>query len=162
MCVEEFIWRNFTDLSLQELYSVLKLRSKVFVVEQKCIYLDLDDKDETARHLLVKKDGALVAYVRVQPPTDICKSVKGERFVVEHDLRRAGLGHRIISELRDEICRAYGSIHVDISAQAYLENYYRKLGFERISEEYDDHGVTHVKLRLFLDSTLKNNSDRRS
>lgn len=150
MNAERFVWRSFNEFSLHELYSVLRLRSKVFVVEQKCIYLDLDDRDETARHLLVKQGCSLTAYVRLQPPTTNCRSVKAERFVVEPDQRHAGLGRRVISELRDEIYRAYGTVEILISAQVYLEKFYRSLGFERASEEYEEYGIKHVKLRLFL------------
>jgi len=150
MDTEEFVWRSFNDFSLQEIYSVLRLRSKVFVVEQKCIYLDLDDRDETARHLLVKRNGSLAAYVRLQPPTINCKSVKAERFVVETDERHAGLGRRVISELWDEICRAYGTVEVVISAQVYLEKFYLSLGLERASEEYEEYGIQHVKLKRLI------------
>lgn len=117
-----FSWRNFCELSLQELYAVLKLRSEVFVVEQKCVYLDLDDHDQDARHLLVTDKGVLVAYLRVQPPTEHHQSAKIQRLVVDPRFRNKGLGHRVISEALEQIHQTFGQIEVEASAQTNWRN----------------------------------------
>lgn len=150
-----FTWRDFGDLSPRELYAVLKLRSEVFVVEQTCVYLDLDDHDEDARHLLVMDKDVLVAYLRVQPPTDHHPSAKIQRLVVAPHLRGNGLGHRLMSKALDEIYRSFGQVAVDASAQTYLEKFYLSHGFERVSEDYVDHGIPHCKVRRAGEPTTK-------
>lgn len=151
-----FSWRNFCELSLQELYAVLKLRSEVFVVEQKCVYLDLDDHDQDARHLLVTDKGALVAYLRVQPPTEHHQSAEIQRLVVDPRFRNKGLGHRVISEALEQIHQTFGQIEVEASAQTNLEKFYQDHGFERASEDYCDHGIPHFKVRRAGEPTPRN------
>ena len=142
------IWRNFSDLSPHELYALLKLRSKVFVVEQQCLYLDLDDRDESARHLLVNSEQAVGAYLRLRSSSESPAAVKIERVVVSPELRGRGLARYMIVEALAEADRSFGEVAIEISAQSHLEQFYQTLGFKRVSCDYLEYGISHCDMLL--------------
>jgi ElaA protein len=146
MDLDKFLWRQFRELTVTELYAVLALRSEVFVVEQQCIYPDLDGKDEESRHLIASKAGTLLGYLRLQPASQTCEFAKIERVVVDRNARRQRLGRRLIAEAIEEARRLFGPAPVKVSAQSHLEDYYRQFGFLRTSADYSDYGIVHCDM----------------
>lgn len=140
---------QFTDPSL--LYDVLKLRSKVFVLEQQCPYLDLDDLDQKALHLLglVNDDvkTKVISYARLFIPDKDCPRLKFGRVVVDPSYRGKKLGEALVAEILDYIKTSdYQNIPIEISAQHYLISFYRRFGFKVSSEPYDEDGILHIKM----------------
>ncbi len=141
---------TFQELSLDELYAMLRLRAEVFVVEQDCVYQDLDDKDQMSHHLLgFDEDGDLVAYTRLVP-----KGISYEgypsigRVITSMKVRRHGAGKILMQKSIEEIYRLFGKSPIKISAQCYLDKFYRGLGFVPIGEEYLEDGIPHVGMLL--------------
>jgi ElaA protein len=134
-----FSQKSFAELTTPELHEILALRVAVFVVEQACAYPELDGRDPESIHLLGIVDGRLAAYARWYPTAGA--TILG-RIVVEPELRGRGLGRRVTGEA----LRRIGPGEVRVSAQLYLEPFYRGLGFETVSSPYDDYGVAHVDM----------------
>lgn len=100
--------KRFGELSLEELYSILKLRSEIFVVEQDCVYQDMDGKDFKARHMLLKDDGMLVAYLRILPEGVSYDEMAIGRVVVRKDFRGRGISRRMMENAIDFIVNDWG------------------------------------------------------
>jgi ElaA protein len=137
-------WREhaFDELSVGELYALLALRQRVFVVEQACPYLDADGADAVSRHLWAEDADALRAYCRIVPPGVKFAEVSIGRVITAPEARGTGLG----KELMHRALAACGPVSVRIGAQAYLERFYAELGFERVSEPYLDDGIPHIDM----------------
>lgn len=145
-----FIQKSFQELSLRELHDILKLRQDVFIVEQACIYPDLDGLDEESIHVIgVDTDtGGLLAYARILPPGLKYEEVAIGRVLTHPSARGTGLGRTLMIKCL-EACRAHYPDHgVKISAQEYLEKFYLSLGFETTSAPYDDDGIMHIDMLL--------------
>lgn len=129
--------RRFEELSPRELHDLLRLRSLVFVVEQSCIYLDLDGKDPVSRHLVGVSGNEIVACARWywQGP-----QVRLGRIVVHPDHRGGGRGR----ELMTKALEAIGPQEVALHGQAHLEAFYRDFGFETRGEPFDEDGIPHL------------------
>jgi ElaA protein len=145
-------WCAFNELSLSDLYTVLHLRQVVFVLEQACLYLDVDGYDERAWHLLgwtEQEEGGktLAAYARIFAPGIKYEEASIGRVVTHPALRRRGMGEALMAEAlrRVEMLCGPGAA-VRIGAQLYLERFYEKSGFRRVSEPYDDDGVIHIEM----------------
>lgn len=137
--------KSFKDLSNEELYRILKLRIATFVLEQKCIYLDLDDMDQTAIHLYATHQDQLTAYVRIQM-NDALSSAVIRRVIVHHDFRNQQLGTSLMLKALDYI-RSFKKLSIiELSAQFHLQHFYEKLGFEVNGEPYFDTGILHIKM----------------
>jgi ElaA protein len=142
-------WQRWDELSTAALYELLQFRQAIFVVEQASPYPDLDGRDRDARHLTLRRDGALTGYLRLIPP-DECdrKLVRIGRVSVAVDDRGRGCARRMM----DEALRLAGELHpdsdIEIGAQVYLEPFYRSFGFVPSSSPYDDFGVPHIDLVL--------------
>lgn len=142
-------WRfkTFKELSLEELYEILALRQKVFVVEQDCAYLDADDLDQDCWHLSGWSDsGKLLAYLRVMPPNMRYKELSIGRVLTSPDARGSGHGKQLTSIALDEIESKLGSQPIRISAQHYLEKFYQGFGFQTVSEIYQEDNIPHVEM----------------
>jgi ElaA protein len=138
----EWVCRSFDDLSVHELYAVMRLRSEVFVVEQNCVYLDPDGYDDRAMHLLGYADGELVAYARIFAPGIKYEEASIGRVITSAAVRGTGAGQEL---MREAVARcAPGPIR--IGAQQYLERFYGSFGFVRVSEPYDEDGIAHVEM----------------
>jgi len=133
--------RSFAELTAGELYAIVALRERIFVVEQRCAYLDADGYDLGARHLWAARDGRPVAYLRVLAPGAKFAEASIGRVVVDASERGTGLGREL---MRRGIAMCAGSIR--IGAQAYLERFYSDLGFEIASAPYDEDGIPHVEM----------------
>lgn len=138
--------KTFTELSLDELYQILRLRSEVFVVEQDCVYQDLDNKDQKALHVLGTKEGQIVAYTRIFKPGDYFDNASIGRVVVAKDQRKFGYGKLIMQASLDAIEKRFPNTSIEISAQSYLIKFYSELGFERFGEEYLEDGIPHMRM----------------
>lgn len=140
----ELTWHDssFDALTLTQLYGILALRQRIFVVEQRCAYLDADGHDLVSRHLWAEREGAIVAYLRILPAGVTFDEVAIGRVAIAHELRRTGLGREL---MRRGIAHA-GHVPVRISAQSHLQSFYEDLGFARASELYDEDGIPHLQM----------------
>jgi ElaA protein len=134
--------RAYGELTRDELYAILELRERVFVVEQKCAYQDVDGKDPVCRHLWAARGGEIVAYLRIIPAGAHYDEVAIGRVIVAQAMRGTGLGR----ELMKRGLAAAGAVPVRLSAQAHLEKFYVDLGFRRVSDIYDEDGIPHVEM----------------
>ena len=140
----ELAWhdRSFAELAVAELYAIIALREMVFVVEQKCTYLDADGADPSSRHLWAERGGAILAYLRIVPAGVKYAEVSIGRVITAREARGTGLGR----ELMRRGVAAAGAVAIRIGAQAYLERFYGELGFVRASANYDEDGIPHVEM----------------
>jgi len=140
---------EFNKLSPADVYSILKLRQDVFIIEQNCIYDDIDRIDLISEHLMVFDGQTLAAYLRIVPAGAKFNEISIGRIVVDPEYRNKGLGKEIVNESLD-VLRKREVKCVMIEAQYYLENFYRSLGFKKISDPYDVDGIPHIEMRTEL------------
>lgn len=140
----KFSMNHFKDLTTKDLYQFLKLRCQVFIVEQTCIYPDIDGKDLDAFHLLVK-DPDLVAYLRILKPGVSYKEASIGRVLVKETHRGRHLGHEMMTRAI-KFMKENDMMPIRISAQAYLRTFYENLGFEVVSDTYLEDGIEHVEM----------------
>jgi len=140
----ELTWqeRDFDGLTVHQLYAILALRQRVFVVEQTCPYLDADGADQPSRHLWAERAGEIVAYVRIVPASLKFDEISIGRVITAPETRGTGLGR----ELMKRAIAACGNVPIRIGAQAHLEKFYGKLGFVRASDLYDEDGIPHIEM----------------
>jgi len=138
--------KTFEQLSLEELYFILQLRSEVFVVEQDCVYQDIDAKDQYALHIIGKKDTKIIAYTRVFKGGDYFKEASIGRVVVSLKDRHLNYGQQIMEASIVAIKNNYDTSEIKISAQKYLENFYNNLGFKTIGDPYLEDGISHIAM----------------
>ena len=139
-------WKKFGELSAVELYEILSLRSRVFVVEQNCVYQDTDGKDQSAYHLWGVKDGQVVAYLRALPPGAKYPETALGRIVTAPEGRALGLGKALMAEGIQRAEAVFGIGGIRISAQSYLERFYGGFGFRKVGEEYLEDGIPHREM----------------
>jgi len=144
----EITTKTFKELTKEELYELLSLRCQVFVVEQNCAYQDLDNKDQKALHVIGKKADKIVAYTRVFKPGDYFKNSSIGRVLVEESSRKSSLGKDIMLGSMDTIKRLFKNSTIELSAQTYLKNFYRDLGFIENGKEYLEDGIPHIRMLL--------------
>ena len=135
--------KNFDELTNYELYEILKLRSEIFVVEQNCVYLDLDGVDLNAYHVYLKDGDEIVAYLRVIDKGLRLEEVSLGRVISKY--RRKGLGTKIMLEGIKVAKEKYGAKKIKIGAQAYAVPFYESVGFKVLPNgEYMEDGIPHV------------------
>jgi ElaA protein len=136
-------WHNraFAELSPAELYAIIALRERVFIVEQTCLYLDADGYDPVCRHLWAEA-GAIAAYLRIVPAGVKFADVALGRIVTAPEARGTGLGRALVRRALE----AVGDVAVRMSAQAHLERFYGELGFVRASDNYLEDGIPHIEM----------------
>jgi ElaA protein len=142
-----FKWFKFSELTTQQLYEVLALRSEVFVVEQKILCLDADGEDDKAYHLLGFDNKILVAYARLFPPTVTSSYLNFGRVLTAKSVRRLGYGKLLVQELLDYCSLHYPGINIHCSAQYYIQKFYQDLGFKAYGEIYDEEGIEHIGMK---------------
>lgn len=140
--------KPFNTLTLDELYAVLRLRSEIFVVEQQCVYQDLDDKDASALHVMGWEGDRLIGYCRVFRPGDYFEEASLGRVAVQIQHRGKGYGVQIMDFTIDSIEKTIGPCPIAISAQAYLKQFYEDLGFLPEGELYAEDGIPHIRMLL--------------
>lgn len=139
----KFEFKPFAELSIEELYEILHLRAKIFVVEQNCVYNDLDGLDKSAVHQFIKKDGEIVAYSRLLKPGTRFSEYSIGRVVVKQSERGIGLGIEMINAAKTFIINEWKATKIKISAQKYLRKFYEDLDFEVVTDEYLEDGIPH-------------------
>ena len=140
--------KTFNELSTEDIYSMLQLRSEIFVVEQNCAYQDIDDKDQNALHLLLKKNNYLIGYSRMFKPGDYFKHASIGRVLVKKNERKHKYGSLLMQLSIKAIKDTFNEKKIKISAQIYLIGFYKKLGFLPEGEEYLEDGIPHVAMLL--------------
>ena len=138
--------KTFKELNTTELYDLLQLRSEVFVVEQNCVYQDIDGKDQESIHILGYKDSTLVAYTRLFAPGDYFKECSIGRVVVAKTERQNKYGYDIMNASIDAARSYFGQGPIKLSAQSYLKKFYNDLGFKEVGEEYLEDGIPHIAM----------------
>lgn len=139
--------RTFDDLNTLELYDLLQLRSEVFVVEQNCVYQDIDGKDSKALHILGYKKENLVAYTRCFKPGDYFKDASIGRVVVKEQERQHHYGNVIMKASIEAVKTHYNETCIEISAQTYLKHFYNALDFYEFGKEYLEDDIPHIKMK---------------
>ncbi|RYY52967.1 MAG: GNAT family N-acetyltransferase [Chitinophagaceae bacterium] len=136
--------KRFDELTPFELYDLLRLRSEVFVVEQDCVFLDMDDKDQLCTHLMGWKNGRLIAYTRLVPAGISYDEPSIGRVVSSPAERGTGIGRLLMEESIRQVHLLFGPQPVRIGAQLYLKKFYESFGFGQVSEIYDEDGIDHI------------------
>lgn len=143
-----WIWKSFETLSTFELYEIMKARQQVFIIEQSCIYADLDGADQQSWHLMgMEPDGKLAAYLRVLKPIDQRPEPSIGRVLILPATRGRGLGRQLLAEGVRQTKQQFPGQAIVLSAQHHLEKLYREFGFKSVGEAYLEDGIPHVKMR---------------
>jgi ElaA protein len=137
---------HFNQLQTLDLYKILELRCAVFMIEQNCKETELDWKDLQCYHLCFYDGDTLAAYARLLPPGLSYTEMSIGRVVVAPAYRNTGVGKQLMDTSIDECYKLFGNGAIKISGQLYLERFYNNLGFETISEVYDEAGIPHIKM----------------
>ena len=138
--------KKFESLNTQELHDLLQLRSEVFVVEQDCVYQDIDGKDVKALHILGYDQLKLAAYTRCFAPGDYFREAAIGRVVVAGEFRKSGYGHEIMKASIKAIKDQYNSEAIKLSAQTYLTHFYEQHGFITTGKTYQEDGIPHIAM----------------
>lgn len=138
--------KTFEELNTRELYALLRLRSEVFVVEQDCVYQDIDNKDQKALHVLGFEGENLLAYTRIFKGGDYFDKPSIGRVVVAEKARGKALGHDILRASIETVETRFGKQPIEISAQTYLEKFYNDHNFRAVGEGYLEDGIPHVRM----------------
>ena len=142
--------KTFQDLSNTEIYQILRLRSEVFVVEQECIYQDIDNKDKNAVHIFLKEKNEIIAYSRVFKEKEYFENPSIGRVVVANKRRMYGVGKKIMNISIDYIKQNIKAKCIEISAQKYLKKFYSNLGFVQQGDEYLEDNIPHLRMFLII------------
>ncbi|MCG2585752.1 GNAT family N-acetyltransferase [Massilia sp. TS11] len=138
---------HFRDLSVEQLYAMLKARQDVFILEQTCLWADLDDKDQDAHHLLGWRDGRFAACVRVLAPgVAYPEEASIGRVLTTRAERGTGAGRALMHEAIRHTTALYPQQRIRIGAQQYLEKFYQSFGFATVSDPYEEDGIMHVEM----------------
>ena len=145
----DHVVKPFPTLTPHELYALLRLRSEVFVVEQKCVFLDLDNKDIYCHHLMLFDNKQLISYARLVPPGISYREISLGRVVTAKEARNKGAGKKLM-KLAVEYCRKiFGDGPIRIGAQHYLEKFYTEIGFTATGDIYDEDGIDHIEMIMY-------------
>ncbi|MFT3825075.1 MAG: GNAT family N-acetyltransferase [Chitinophagaceae bacterium] len=143
-------WTNklFNELTPNELYAILQLRSEVFVVEQNCVFLDQDDKDQHCYHLMGWEENLLCAYTRLVPAGISYEEPSIGRVVTSPKARKKGYGRELMHESINTLYKLWGKSAIKIGAQLYLKDFYESIGFQQTSDVYMEDGIPHIEMLL--------------
>lgn len=140
----DLVVKRFDELSVEEIYKILQVRVEVFVVEQNCVYQEIDDKDKYSYHVFLKDDTGIKAYLRV-----IDKGISFEDVSIGRVLtlkRGCGLGNIILLEGIKVAKEKMNADRIKIEAQSYAKEFYEKAGFKQVSEEFLEDGIPHIQM----------------
>ena len=145
----DWAWKKFRDISGEEMHEMLSLRQNVFVVEQRCAYLDADELDKKSWHLLGRRiDRQLVAYARLNFPNTRYLEPSFGRILTAKEIRGIGAGRKIVEICIHKSVEEYPDLNIRISAQTYLTKFYKEFGFVNVGDPYDDEGIEHIDMIL--------------
>jgi len=135
----------FSELPLLDFHNISQLRNAVFVVEQDCVFQDLDGKDVLAYHLYYKNnEGRIVAYARLFKPGDYYTEASIGRIVVAIEARKHNYGRKLLAKSIDEVQRLFGQVPIRIGAQTYLQKFYESFQFTQVEAPYLEDGIPHI------------------
>jgi ElaA protein len=138
--------KKFDELTVHELYSIMRVRAEVFVVEQNCAYQDIDNKDQLSYHLCGWEGNQLVAYTRLLPPgLSYTEASIGRVLTVKH-VRGSNAGRALMQESIRQVYHLFGEAPIKIGAQLYLKRFYESFGFVQSSDVYDEDGIQHIEM----------------
>lgn len=140
--------KTFNDLTINELYAILKLRQDVFIIEQNCIYPDIDNIDEESIHIFASYDNIIVAYCRIVYPGIKYNEPSIGRVIVDSTFRNKKIGTQLLEKAILTNEKLFPNMRNRISAQSHLQTFYQNLGFESISEIYLEDGIPHIEMLL--------------
>lgn len=143
-----WVVKAFNALNNSELYSILQLRSEVFVVEQNCAYQDMDGTDQKSLHLFGVENGNILAYARLIPPGISYEVASIGRVVVSPSIRKKGAGKELMKQAILETKTQFKTENITISAQEYLKSFYNELGFKESGDGYLEDNIPHIKMKL--------------
>ncbi len=141
-----FIAKEYSELSKEELHTILRLRLEVFVVEQNCPYQDIDNKDHKAIHIMGIKDNEIIAYSRIFKAKDCYEHASFGRVLVKKSERGLGYANELVQFTIDTMEKEFGSETIQISAQTYLKKFYKSHGFSAKGEAYLEDGIEHIDM----------------
>lgn len=139
---------TFADLTIDQLYQILRLRSQVFVLEQNCAYQDMDDLDQQAFHLIISEvNQPIIAYARILSPAEYDNKYSSiGRVVVAESMRQQKLGRQLMQLAIDHTRRLFPKVPIKISAQTYLSEFYQSLGFVNTGHFYLEDDIPHQEM----------------
>ena len=144
-------WQDYhhSDLNTAQLYAILALRTEVFIVEQTCVYQDIDGQDLAGenRHIVAWLEGKPAAYARILRHAD---DVAIGRVIVAPSARGLKLGYQLMEQALAACDKHWPGARVVISAQAHLQGFYGRLGFVANTDIYDEDGIAHVGMELIV------------
>lgn len=141
-----FIVKEFKELTNIELYEILQLRAEVFVVEQNCVYQDIDGKDEKALHILGIKNNKILGYTRIFKPGYYFENASIGRVVIKEEERKFGYGHFLMKASINAIKTYFKVEKITISAQVYLQKFYESHQFVKVDDTYLEDGIPHIRM----------------
>jgi ElaA protein len=144
----KWVFSEFDDLTNNEIYQILKLRQEVFIIEQNCIYPDIDNLDQFSHHLLGFNKELLIAYLRIVPPGKKFDKPSIGRVIIAESERNKGIGIELVSSGVAKAKELYHNSDIFVEAQAHLEVFYNRIGFRIISDTYDIDGIPHIQMVL--------------
>ncbi|MFW5979503.1 MAG: GNAT family N-acetyltransferase [Halanaerobium sp.] len=146
----ELFLKKFDELSNQELYKIIEARINVFVVEQNCPYHECDNKDQKSFHLFYQDEDQITAYLRIIPPGISYQEASIGRVLVREEFRRSGLGFKMMQQAIDFIKQNFNTELIRISAQEYILDFYKNLGFKVVSDRYLEDEIPHYQMLFKL------------
>lgn len=141
-----YFLKAFKELTNDELYRILQLRSEVFVVEQNCVFQDIDNKDQESYHLFCYVDGVIAGYTRLLPAGLSFQEISIGRVVTAPDFRGIGLGKELMQKSIEACEKLFTESTIRIGAQLHLSEFYNSLGFRESGKPYDEDGILHVEM----------------
>ena len=143
----KFYVKKYEDLNLDEAHDLFALRSEIFVVEQNCVYQDIDGKDKNAVHIIGKKENEIIAYARMLNRGESYNDfISIGRVLVKKKSRGKSLGHQLIAFCIKFLETNYPKCSIKISAQTHLEKFYYKHGFKKRGASYLEDGIPHIEM----------------
>ena len=144
----DWICKQFSELTTGELYRVLRLRSEVFVVEQNCVFQDMDNKDFVCHHMMGWQGSELLGYARIVPPGISYVESSIGRIVSSPAARGLGIGRELLEQSIRAMYGLHGKRDIRIGAQYYLKEFYESFGFVQKGEIYSEDGINHIEMLL--------------
>ena len=143
-----WVYKTFNELTTDELYAILRLRGEIFIVEQNCVYLDIDGKDKKSTHLMAWDNDNLTAYTRLVPPGISFAEASIGRVITSPKYRGLGIGITLMEKSISHTLETYATNKIRIGAQLYLKKFYEGFGFVAKGEEFLEDGIPHIEMVL--------------
>lgn len=147
MAAEAWYLKKFNELSNDELYNILRLRNSVFIVDQQCVFADIDGEDQlNCHHLFHSTQGQIIAYTRILAPGQIYQEPCLSRVCISPAQRGKGIGKQLLTNAIEETSKLFPERSIRIGAQLYLKSFYESFGFKVDGDIYFEDGIAHVQM----------------